>query len=120
MLKGAAIGAGAYGVYKLGQLSTRFDGFGNNGFGGGFNDWNDWREADGMLCRKNSDCNWLDRNMYCQDYELNFSPNVIFSKKKKKKKKKGKKIRNVFSFFREHGLGEMLPVSLENVPAPME
>merc|ERR1712012_377953 len=66
LLKGAAIGAGAYGVYKLGQLSTRFDG---NGFGGyGVNDWNSWREADGMLCRKNSDCSWLDRNMYCQDY----------------------------------------------------
>ena len=74
LLKGAAIGAGAYGVYKLGQLSTRFDG---NGFGGyGVNDWNSWREADGMLCRKDSDCNWLDRHMYCQDYELDFSPNV--------------------------------------------
>ena len=74
MLKGAAIGAGAYGVYKLGQLSTRFDG---NGFGGyGINDWNSWREADGMLCRKNSDCSWLDPHMYCQDYELDFSPNV--------------------------------------------
>ena len=79
LLKGAAIGAGAYGVYKLGQLSTRFDG---NGFGGyGINDWNSWREADGMLCRKNSDCSWLDHRMYCQDYELDFSPNVSLSKK---------------------------------------
>ena len=81
MLKGAAIGAGAYGAYKLGQLSTRFDG---NGFGGGLDDWNNWKEADGMLCRKDTDCNWLDRHMSCQDYELDFSPNVSLSKKVKK------------------------------------
>ena len=44
-------------------------------FGGWrFNDWNAWRMKDGMLCRNTDDCSWLDRNLLCQDYELDISP----------------------------------------------
>ena len=39
-----------------------------------FNDWNRWRMTDGMMCRTSTDCSWLDRNLFCQDYELDFSP----------------------------------------------
>ena len=41
-----------------------------------FNDWNSWREADGFLCRNNDDCRWVDQNLNCEDYELDFSPAV--------------------------------------------
>ena len=27
-----------------------------------------------MLCRTTSDCSWMDRNLLCQDYELDISP----------------------------------------------
>ena len=40
-----------------------------------FDDWNRWREADGMLCRTNADC-WADPHMHCQDYELTFKPSA--------------------------------------------
>ena len=41
-----------------------------------FDDWNDWREADGFLCRSSNDCKWIDNNLNCEDYELDFSPLV--------------------------------------------
>jgi hypothetical protein len=54
-------------------LATKFSrpGFGNSYK---FNDWNDWREADGFLCRSNKDCQWIDDNLNCEDYELEFTP----------------------------------------------
>lgn len=89
----ALIGAGAYVGYKLGKLKEKFS---NRKWGGGsssthisiggsssirrsrpryeFNDWNDWREADGFLCRSNNDCKWVDDNLNCEDYELDFNP----------------------------------------------
>lgn len=89
----ALIGAGAYVGYKLGKLKEKFS---HRKWGGGhsshsthivvgsssvhraprydFDDWNDWREADGFLCRSNDDCQWLDQNLNCEDYELDFSP----------------------------------------------
>lgn len=77
--KAAVIGAVAYGSYQIGKLSSRFGG-GYGGYGGsgnfGFNDWNSWREADGMLCRSSEDCSWIDPRLYCQDYELQFTPSV--------------------------------------------
>ena len=76
--KAAVIGAVAYGSYKVGQLSSRFSGgYHGMGMGGyGFNDWNKWREADGFMCRNNDDCNWIDRRLFCQDYEMDFQPSV--------------------------------------------
>ena len=52
--------------------------FGHYSHGGhwGFNDYNRWREQDGMLCRSSMDCSWMDQNMHCEDYELDFSINV--------------------------------------------
>lgn len=77
--KAAVIGAVAYGGYQLGKLSA---GYGNWGWGRshgyGFNDWNQWREVDGFLCRENNDCNWIDRQLYCQDYELDFQPSALW------------------------------------------
>jgi len=95
----ALIGAGAYVGYKLGKLKEKFSGrdWDQGGWdghsssdvhvsiGGGssihtsqpsynFQNWNDWREADGFLCRNNDDCKWLDGNLNCEDYELDFSP----------------------------------------------
>eukprot|EP00090_Calanus_glacialis_P028914 TRINITY_DN46358_c0_g1_i1.p1 TRINITY_DN46358_c0_g1~~TRINITY_DN46358_c0_g1_i1.p1 ORF type:complete len:202 (-),score=57.48 TRINITY_DN46358_c0_g1_i1:95-700(-) len=69
--KAAVIGAVAYGAYQIGKATTRFAHWSHQGWG--FNDWNRWREQDGHLCRNNNDCNWLDRNLQCEDYELDFS-----------------------------------------------
>jgi len=88
----ALIGAGAYVGYKLGKLKEKFSGrnwgghssssshisIGSSNIGRSprydFDDWNDWREADGFLCRSNDDCKWFDGNLNCEDYELDFSP----------------------------------------------
>lgn len=73
--KAAVVGVGVYAGYQLGKLSA---GYGSWGYGRqhgyGFNDWNRWREVDGFLCRETSDCSWVDPRLYCQDYELDFSP----------------------------------------------
>jgi len=83
--KAAVIGATAYGAYQLGKLSNRFSGFGGGygygSYGGhryGYREWNNWREIDGFLCRNNNDCNWVDSRLYCQDYELKFTPTAAW------------------------------------------
>ena len=38
-----------------------------------FSDWNSWRMKDGMLCRTTEDCSWLDRDLLCQEDELDIS-----------------------------------------------
>jgi len=30
------------------------------------------------LCRNNNDCNWVDSRLYCQDYELKFTPSAAW------------------------------------------
>jgi hypothetical protein len=73
--KAAVVGVGVYAGYKLGQLSSRFSGgYHRNEYG--FNDYNRWREIDGFMCRDSNDCNWIDQRLYCQDYELDFTPSV--------------------------------------------
>ena len=75
--KAAVIGAVAYGGYQIGKLTGRYSSWGwGNQHGYRFNDWNNWREIDGFLCRTNQDCNWIEPLLYCQDYELNFTPTV--------------------------------------------
>ena len=68
--KSAVNGIGTYGnlaaKYSSWKLGQHWD----------FKDWNDWREVDGFLCRTTSDCSWIDPRLYCQDYELMFTPNV--------------------------------------------
>ena len=41
-----------------------------------FDDWNEWREVDGFMCRDTADCSWVDERLYCQDYEFDFNPSV--------------------------------------------
>ena len=75
--KAAVIGAAAYGGYQLGKLTHSYGGWGwGHRHGYGFNDWNRWREIDGFMCRDSNDCNWIDPRLYCQDYELDFTPSV--------------------------------------------
>eukprot|EP00092_Neocalanus_flemingeri_P035959 GFUD01039152.1.p1 GENE.GFUD01039152.1~~GFUD01039152.1.p1 ORF type:complete len:195 (+),score=49.27 GFUD01039152.1:81-665(+) len=71
LVKAAVIGAVAYGAYQVGKATAKFASWSHTGWE--FNDWNRWREADGHLCRNNNDCNWLDRNLQCEDYNLVFS-----------------------------------------------
>jgi len=73
--KAAVVGVGVYAGYQLGKLSAGYGSWGwgrQNGYG--INDYNRWREVDGFLCRSTSDCSWVDPRLYCQDYELDFSP----------------------------------------------
>ena len=83
MTVAAAVGVGVYGGYKLGKLKQKFltpkikvGDDSSEDFGFGFDDWNGWRENEGMLCRNNNDCNWIDQFMYCQDRQMGFTPNV--------------------------------------------
>ena len=68
------IGAGAYVGYQLGKATGRFGGW-HHGGGWGWNDYNRWRQQDGMLCRNNQDCSWMDPSMHCEDYEIDFDIN---------------------------------------------
>lgn len=72
--KAAIVGAGVYAGYQIGKATSRFGGYRHGGHWG-FNDYNRWREQDGMLCRSSLDCTWMDQNMQCEDYELDFSMN---------------------------------------------
>jgi len=67
--KVALVAAGAYVGYKLAKLGGKFGSWSHGG-SWGFNDWDDWREADGMLCRTSDDCRWVDRSMRCEDWEI--------------------------------------------------
>ena len=69
------LGATAYGAYKLGKLSTKFSSYRG---GGSWNDYNSWREKDGFLCRNPNDCDWIDPQFKCQDYELDFQPSALW------------------------------------------
>ena len=40
-----------------------------------FENWNDRREEEGMLCRKDSDCDWIGWMLSCKPYVLDFTPN---------------------------------------------
>jgi len=73
--KAALVGVGVYAGYKVAKLASKFSSRGS-GWGNSYkyNDWNDWREADGFLCRSNKDCQWIDDNLNCEDYELEFTP----------------------------------------------
>ena len=75
--KAAVIGVGAYGAYKIGKLTGKYSSWKwGKSKGIDFDDWNDWREVDGFLCRSTLDCSWVDPKLYCQDYELSFTPSV--------------------------------------------
>ena len=46
-----------------------------NSFDYDFDDWESWREIDGMLCRDDNDCNWLDYNLGCNydEFQLGYT-----------------------------------------------
>ena len=66
--KVALVSAGVYISYKLAKLGAKFGSW-RHGGSWGFDDWDDWREADGMLCRTSDDCRWVDQSMRCEDWE---------------------------------------------------
>ena len=68
--KSAVNGIGTYGT-----LAAKYSSW-KSGQHWDFKDWNNWREVDGFLCRTTSDCSWIDPRLYCQDYELRFTPSV--------------------------------------------
>lgn len=75
------IAGSAYVGYKLGKLRSRFMVtrpiyLPGAGHGIEFDTWNEWRSSDGFLCRNDSDCNWIDSNLNCQNYTLDFTPRV--------------------------------------------
>ena len=71
MKKVALVAAGAYAGYKLAKLGEKFGKWRHRG-SYDFDDWDDWREADGMLCRNNDDCTWVDQRMQCEDWEIRY------------------------------------------------
>ena len=74
--KAAVVGVGVYGAYKVNKLKKKFGKKRRKSYE--FDDWNDWREADGFLCRNDNDCQWIDERLSCEDYELEFTPVVSF------------------------------------------
>ena len=54
--------------YELNKLNSRFFDFAwpQDSPGYTFDDWNNWRENDGFLCRNDTDCRWLGFNLECK------------------------------------------------------
>ena len=81
--KAAVIGAGAYIGYKVTKATGKAL---KNAFGGReikYDSWNTWRQRYGFLCKIDNHCNWLDRNLECQQGWIKptgwtLSPDVSF------------------------------------------
>ena len=77
MKKAVAFAGGAYLAYKAKKKlkkkfkPRRYRYRGRNDVD--FDEWEDWREIDGMLCRDDNDCNWLDPYLGCNDYGFRLS-----------------------------------------------
>ena len=71
--KYAVKGLGAYNANKKRKLKRKWS---RSRKWSSFEDWDEIAEVDGLLCRNDADCNWIDPNLDCQDYELDFTPNV--------------------------------------------
>ena len=70
-MRGAAIGRGVYHPTKKQKLRRKYR---THSSSDNFDDWNEWRENDGMLCRNDNDCKWIHSRFYCKYYELDFTP----------------------------------------------
>eukprot|EP00092_Neocalanus_flemingeri_P012995 GFUD01014005.1.p1 GENE.GFUD01014005.1~~GFUD01014005.1.p1 ORF type:complete len:200 (+),score=39.82 GFUD01014005.1:40-639(+) len=78
--KAAVIGAGVYAGYKLNKAKKKFKtkkpkfsidlDIEDDDDDQLFSRWDSWRAADGFMCRNNNDCNWLDVDLRCEDYEV--------------------------------------------------
>merc|ERR1711976_37693 len=66
--KAAVVGAVAFTGYQVGKMEGKFSNYHwDNGHSEyNFETWNKWRQADGFLCRNDTDCNWLDDYLECQ------------------------------------------------------
>ena len=69
----SVIGAGVFSAELLEKLSVKFA---KENLTYNFDEWNDWREAEGFLCRKDKDCSWINRRLECRDTELQFIPSL--------------------------------------------
>ena len=69
--RGGVVGRGVYYPTKKQKLRRKYrkDTSIND-----FDDWNEMREKDGMLCRNDNDCKWIDSSLYCKNYEIDFLP----------------------------------------------
>ena len=45
-----------------------------------FDDWNGWRQDDGLLCRHHRDCQWMDLKFGCTDQQNLNITNVSFAR----------------------------------------
>jgi len=78
--KAAIVGVGVWAAYKVTKATAKFAAWSLGGVrpSWGFNSWNQWRTKEGMLCRNDNDCRWLDQNFQCSDYELTFTPSSFW------------------------------------------
>ena len=79
--KAFVTGVGVYSAVQIAKLSLKFP---KKILSFEFDDWNDWREEEGFLCRNDLDCSWVDTRMDCGDYELEFTPSVSSNIKPKR------------------------------------
>ena len=72
--KAAKIGGAAFVGYQIGKVTGRFGHWSHGGYWR-FGDWNRWRMEDGLLCRNNDDCTWLDPDLRCERYDIGWRYN---------------------------------------------
>jgi len=78
--KAAVVGLGVYGTYKLAKATSKFGKkklkF-KNGADIDFDEWDGWRQESGLLCRNTTDCNWLDVDLRCDNYEASVRASIV-------------------------------------------
>ena len=55
---------------KLRKKFYKFD------WGYSFSTWNIWRQSDGLLCRRNYDCKWLNKDLKCYPKKMKWKIHV--------------------------------------------
>ena len=58
-----------YGIHQLVSGDREFS----------FDEWNRLRFEEGMLCRNDFDCSWIDNDFYCKKGKLGFKPEAAFN-----------------------------------------
>ena len=76
--KESVIGISSYEPNQLKKLETRYKYHSRLKMKFQFHSWNNWRKDDGFMCRDTNDCNWIDKNLYCQSYK-ELQPIVSYS-----------------------------------------
>ena len=65
--------ANYYSSKQLRKLRKKFQKF---DWGYSFSKWNIWRQSDGLLCRRNYDCKWLNKDMKCYPKRMKWKIHV--------------------------------------------